>query len=362
MYKHEVATLLGHWPQLNLPALEQLTYNQLQLDSRKVAAGDIFCAIRGLAVDGRRFIEAAVKQGAVLVLSEADSPEQHGELCQQDDVPVLALYELPKALSALAGRSYDQPSDQLSLVGITGTNGKTTTCNLIANWLQLLGEQSGVMGTIGNGLYGQLVETGNTTADPIQVQADLAGFKHAGADWAVMEVSSHGLEQYRVEALNFAVAIYTNLSRDHLDYHGDMASYEAAKRRFFAMDVGARVINADDEVGARWLTDYPDAIAISARPRSESVAKDQAAWVCASQIRYHSAGAEIELDSSWGQAKIQSPLLGTFNVQNLLCALAALLSRGYALEQLVALVPHLESVAGRMELVQAPGKASCVVD
>ncbi|MEN9584580.1 MAG: hypothetical protein RLZZ616_1586, partial [Pseudomonadota bacterium] len=237
-----------------------LALTDIQLDSRRVGPGCLFVAIRGHQVDGRRFIEQAVAQGATAVVFEED-----GEfIAPQLAVPCIGIPSLPARLSELAGYFYQQPANRLELVGITGTNGKSTTALLVANWRTLLGGKAGVMGTIGNGLFGKLIEAENTTGSAVQVQANLAELQLQGADLVAMEVSSHGLVQHRVAALPFAAAVFTNLSRDHLDYHGTMEAYGAAKELLLQrVDAPNAVINRDDELGAKWLEKYPTAVAFS---------------------------------------------------------------------------------------------------
>lgn len=219
--------LMSHFG-ITAPALP---LTDIQLDSRRVGPGSLFVAIRGHQMDGRRFIEQAVAQGATAVLFEED-----GEfVAPVTSIPCFGLKDLPARLSELAGHFYDHPAQKLQLVGITGTNGKSTTALLVANWRTLLGGKAGVMGTIGNGLFGNLIEAENTTGSAVQVQANLAALQQQGADLVAMEVSSHGLVQHRVAALPFSAAVFTNLSRDHLDYHGTMEAYGAAKEELLKL-------------------------------------------------------------------------------------------------------------------------------
>lgn len=339
----------------------ELKLREMTLDSRTAAAGDLFVAIAGHQVDGRGYIPQAIAQGVAAVVAEADGVAQNGELRELHGVPVIYLSNLHQRLSALAGRFYHQPSQALRLVGVTGTNGKTTTTHLLAQWAQLMGETSAVMGTVGNGLLGQIVPVGNTTGSAIDVQQTLHQLQRQGATFAAMEVSSHGLVQHRVADVHFAAAVFTNLSRDHLDYHGDMANYEAAKWRLFANDqVAERIINADDAVGLRWLTKLPQAVAVSMGnnlPQSRS-----GRWLLATHVQYHNTGVEVDFDSSWGPGHIKSRLIGEFNVSNLLLAMGTLLALGYPLDQLTRTAGMLQSVCGRMEVFHASGKPTVVVD
>ncbi|BDH47122.1 UDP-N-acetylmuramoyl-L-alanyl-D-glutamate--2,6-diaminopimelate ligase [Salmonella enterica subsp. enterica serovar Choleraesuis] len=357
MADRNLRDLLAPWV-TGLPARE---LREMTLDSRSAASGDLFVAIPGHQADGRRFIPQAIAQGVAAIVAEAEGEATDGSVCEMHGVPVIYLSQLHQRLSALAGRFYDEPAERLKLVGVTGTNGKTTTTQLLAQWSELLGERSAVMGTVGNGLLGKVVPTENTTGSAVDVQHVLAGLVSEGATFAAMEVSSHGLVQHRVAALKFVASIFTNLSRDHLDYHGDMASYEAAKWSLFAEhQCGQAIINVDDEVGRRWLSQLPDAIAVGVEHEIDPSCHGR--WLKAKQIRYHDSGATISFDSSWGKGEIESRLMGEFNVSNLLLALATLLALGYPLDKLMSTAGKLQPVCGRMEVFSAPGKPTVVVD
>jgi len=349
--------LLAPW----VPGAPERPLREMTLDSRQAASGDLFVAIAGHQADGRRFIPQAIAQGVAAVIAEADGVAEDGHIAEMHGVPVIYLAQLPQRLSALAGRFYQQPGEQLRLIGVTGTNGKTTTTQLLAQWANLLGETGAVMGTVGNGLYGQLVSTENTTGSAVDVQHVLHSLVEKGATVAAMEVSSHGLVQHRVAALPFAAAAFTNLSRDHLDYHGDMTRYEAAKWLLFSEhQVGQMIINADDEVGYRWLQNLPDAVAVTMENNLQPGCRGR--WLKAIGINYHDNGFSVTFESSWGNGVIDSRLMGAFNVSNLLVALATLLSLGYPLTELIATANQLQPVCGRMEVFSAPGKATVVVD
>ncbi|WP_226571899.1 UDP-N-acetylmuramoyl-L-alanyl-D-glutamate--2,6-diaminopimelate ligase [Mangrovibacter yixingensis] len=334
---------------------------EMTLDSRGAAAGDLFVAVVGHQADGRRYIPQAIAQGVAAVIAEAEGEAADGEIREMHGVPVVYLSQLDQRLSALAGRFYHEPSHSLRLVGVTGTNGKTTTTQLLAQWAQILGDVSAVMGTVGNGLLGSVAPTANTTGSAVDVQHMLSGFVEQGANFAAMEVSSHGLVQHRVAAVKFAASVFTNLSRDHLDYHGDMAHYEAAKWLLFSEhQCGVAIINADDEVGRRWLEKLPDAVAVAVDAPLNPDNHNR--WLKATHVSYHDRGATVQFASSWGNGEIESGLMGAFNVSNLLLALATLLSQGYSFESLMATASQLQPVCGRMEVFSAPGKPTVVVD
>ena len=339
---------------LSAPAI---AINTLILDSRAVTPGALFIAVNGHSTDGRQFIPAALQAGAAAVMFEVDSPEQAG--LNHQDHRLLGVYRLAEQLSRLAGVFYGDASANVQLVGVTGTNGKSTISQLIANWSCLLGTQAGVMGTLGNGLYGQLQQAVNTTGSALEVQQQLALQRAAGARRIAMEVSSHGLHQHRVAALDFDAAVFTNLSRDHLDYHGTMAEYGETKRQLFEQCRGARVINADDPLGRRWLGRYPEAIAYGLHGRVSDFPGRQ---LVAETVHFYNDGFKVAINSDWGNGVLSAPLMGRFNVSNLLAAMAALLALGEPFEHLLATAPRLAGVAGRMEPFSAPNRPLVVVD
>lgn len=338
-----------------------VSLREMTLDSRKAAAGDLFIAVKGHQSDGRHYIPQAIAQGVSAVIAEAQGEAEEGEIRFIHGVPVIYLNDLNNRLSALAGEFYHQPSSQMKLVGVTGTNGKTTTTQLIAQWAKGLGETSAVMGTVGNGLLGQVSPSENTTGSAVDIQLELTQLLNKKATLTAMEVSSHGLVQGRVAALQFDAAVFTNLSRDHLDYHGDMANYEAAKWLLFSThQTKTQIINADDEVGLKWLQRLPQACAVTMENRIP--ANWQGPWLKATDVDYHDKGATIHFTSSWGEGSFESPLMGAFNVSNLLLAMATLLMMDYPLEQLLATTDALMPVCGRMEVFSVAGKPTVVVD
>jgi len=350
------------WLQPFAVVSDNLPLNGLTLDSRQAAAGMAFLAVPGHQRDGREFIPQALAGGAALILAEVDDAQQHGRQLPGDhSQPVLGFYRLGERLSALAGAFYQYPAEQLKLVGVTGTNGKSTVTQLIANWLTLLGQPAAVMGTLGNGPFGVLDSAVNTTGSAVEIQSWLRRFADQQIGHVAMEISSHGLVQRRVAEVPFEVALFTNLSRDHLDYHGTMEAYADAKRLLLADErVRQRIINADDPVGRRWLAEFPEAIAFGRQPLSAT--SDGRRYLRAEAERFSSEGVTFSVKSSWGDGRLSSPLLGAFNVSNLLAALASLLAMGFELAELLATAPRLAPVCGRMERFSAPGKATIVVD
>lgn len=348
--------LISPWLTISAPSLAALTVTHLELDSRHIQAGDTFVAIIGHATDGRRFIDKAITQGANLVLAQACSQHPHGSVEERHAVPVVYLEQLDKHLSELAGRLYGGHHNHV--IAVTGTNGKTTISQLIAQWIDLLGHRAAVMGTTGNGFLSHLQPAANTTGNAVEVQSTLFELAQQGAEYTAMEVSSHGLVQGRVKCVPFDAGVFSNLSRDHLDYHGTMDAYADAKLSLFTEhETRQAIINVDDEVGARWAQQLQHAVGVSlkAKPNAE-----QALW--AVQVSYAESGITIDVDGSWGAGQLRAPLIGEFNASNLMLALATLLSLGFELDALLAAAPQLQPVLGRMELFQAPGKAKVVVD
>ena len=345
---------------LGIHIAENVNLTEMTLDSRTAKAGCLFVAIKGHQTDGRQYIPQALQNGASAVIFEADSEAQHLQVRYEKQVPLIAFYRLSEHLSHLADVFYGQPSKRLTLVGVTGTNGKTTTAQLLAQWTQILGHTSAVMGTIGNGLFGQVKEATNTTGSAVEIQASLAEFVAQGADFAAIEVSSHGLVQHRVEAVHFSAAVFTNLSRDHLDYHHTMENYAAAKKRLFTeLDSHHHIIDADDPVGATWLSEMPEAVAVSSKA---DFVPQQAKWLKAVNVSFNHKGASIQFESSWGNGELQSALIGAFNVSNLLLVMATLLALGYDLAELIRSAHKLTGVCGRMEVLHAPHKPTVIVD
>ena len=334
---------------------------ELTLDSRQVRPGDLFLAVPGAAVDGRAHIADALARGAAAIAYEAQGA---GEL-PATQVPLIPVTGLVGQLSQVAGRFYGEPSRQLNLVGVTGTNGKTSVTQLLAQALDLLGQRCGLIGTLGTGFHGQLRSGRLTTPDPIAVQATLGELKKAGARAVAMEVSSHALEQGRVAALAFDVAVMTNLSRDHLDYHGSMAAYEAAKARLFAWPgLRAQVVNLDDGFGRRLAQDFARRAPLEqgdVRLLSYSLEHAEASLYCR-QARFDDDGVQAVLVSAHGERTLRSPLLGRFNLSNLLAAVAALLALDYSLDEILAVTPRLHGPVGRMQRLGGGARPLVVVD
>jgi UDP-N-acetylmuramoyl-L-alanyl-D-glutamate--2,6-diaminopimelate ligase len=324
-----------------------ITLTGLTLDSRSITPGELFVALQGAVSDGRSFITNAISAGATAVVSETTNANDHGQVHIQSGIPIIQCFQLHEHLNALAMRFYFSNNDLHHVTAITGTNGKTTIATLLANCYQLLGRQSAQMGTIGNGLYGQLKASLNTTLDAISVCRSLRDYQQQGAEHTVMEVSSHGLMQGRVAAVPFTTAIFTNLTRDHLDYHGTMQAYAEAKQKLFnEFPLQHRIINADDPIGQTWLKQYPDAIAYGVN--AHATASGQSFFTI-NNVRYLAQGIIFEFHSSWGYGTIAAPFYGDFNVANIAAVSCALLAEGFSIAQIESVMAKLTVVPGRME-------------
>ncbi len=322
-------------------------------DSRRVAPGDTFVAYPGEAVDGRDFIPQAIARGANAVVWEA----RHFLWDPAWQVPNLPVPGLRDKLGALAAEVCGQPSRALWMVGITGTNGKSSCAHWIAQALTHAGRRSAIIGTLGNGFPGALTPALNTTPDAILLQETLRDYLQRGAQAVAMEVSSHALVQGRVNGTRFDVAVFTNLSRDHLDYHGDMQAYIAAKARLFDWPgLGHAVINADDPLGADFAA---RARATGARVWRYGFAP---AEVQGAHLQVGPAGLRFDVSTPVGCATIDSPLLGRFNAHNLLAVLSVLLASGVTLDAAVSALGALTPVPGRMQCLRRPGAPLVVVD
>jgi UDP-N-acetylmuramoyl-L-alanyl-D-glutamate--2,6-diaminopimelate ligase len=326
---------------------------ELSLDSRTVRAGDLFLAVPGAVVDGRQHIADALKRGAAAVAYEVDG----ATVLPFTGVPMIPVKGLLAQLSDIAGRFYGEPSRMLDLIGVTGTNGKTSVTQLLAQALDLLGQHCGLIGTLGTGFVGALQSGRLTTPDPITVQATLNDLKKAGAKAVAMEVSSHALHQGRVAALAFDVAVLTNLSRDHLDYHGSMQAYADVKARLFAWpSVKCQVLNLDDAFGQRLAAD-----AVGGRVITYSLGNPSATLYCR-QMSFSDAGVRAILVTAQGERTLVSGLLGRFNLSNMLAVVGTLLGMNYPLDDILKVLPKLNGPAGRVQRLGGGGRPLVVVD
>jgi UDP-N-acetylmuramoyl-L-alanyl-D-glutamate--2,6-diaminopimelate ligase len=338
-------------PDMEIP--RDIVIRGLVLDSRHVEPGDAFVAIAGFGAHGLGFVEQAQAAGASAILFEPPAPAEF-------DVPAdaIAVPGLRARMGEMADRFHARPSRDMSMVGVTGTNGKTSTVQLLAQAWHLRGLRAASIGTLGAGLYGEVVPTGFTTPLVLQMHALLAQLRDAGAKAVAMEVSSHALDQGRVDAVHFDVAVFTNLTRDHLDYHGDMAGYGAAKARLFAWpELQAAVINLDDAFGREMMAQLPqDLRAIGLSSRDQAQASVRAGNLC-----LDANGIAFDLTVENDCYGVQSKLLGRFNVDNLLAVAGALHALGDAPADIARTLSKLQPIHGRMNRLGGDGQRPLVV-
>lgn len=323
-------------------SVQLIAPTNIYLDSRQLLAGGLFVAVRGLQSDGRRFIHSACSAGACAVLREADAASEHGDVEWLDGVAVISCWELNSYLGLLAQRFYQVEQSSLNIIGVTGTNGKSTVTHLMASLAELCGSPSAVMGTLGCGRLGELTFSENTTADVFTIHRQLAEFASQGIQLVAMEVSSHGLTQQRVAGVPFKAAVFTNLTRDHLDYHGSMGAYGEAKSQLFDWpSLKIRVVNIDDAFGGELSRKYPLSIRCSRLDM-------KADWTIA-PLQMTQSGCLAKLSHADGSEEFHSPLLGFFNLDNLLAAIATLSAVGWQHDALLKAAPQVQAVPGRME-------------
>lgn len=343
-------------PELFIPPEWDREFSQVVADSRDVQPGDVFIARRGLKSHGEAHIATAIAQGAVAVLAEGEL----GFRCEQSPhfsaVPVFFSSDIAACLTSWLHRRYASVADMM-LTAVTGTNGKSSVTQYMAQLAGFCAVPYGVLGTLGNGVWPDLHPSRNTTADLSVILRDLQRMQDAGVKAAALEVSSHGLTQQRVAGLNFGVAVLTNLTQDHLDYHGSMADYFAAKRQLFvAHAVRAALINIDDDYGRKLTVDRNVAAKIITYGAS------QQADVRYSAMSMQARGMQAWLDTPWGSGLLVLPLIGEFNLANATAAIAALALQGFDFNQLLKAAQKLEPVAGRMELYVKANAPLAVVD
>jgi UDP-N-acetylmuramoyl-L-alanyl-D-glutamate--2,6-diaminopimelate ligase len=325
----------------------------LVMDSREVKPGDAFVAIAGFGAHGLKFVDQARAQGAVAILFEPPAPV---DLPAPPDA--IAVPNLRARLGELADRFHGRVTEAMTMVGVTGTNGKTSTVQLLAQAWTLRGIRCGTIGTLGMGLYGQAQPTGFTTPLVLKLHDLLAQLHQQGARAVAMEVSSHALDQGRADGVHFDVAVFTNLTRDHLDYHGNMETYGAAKARLFAWPgLKAAVVNLDDDYGRRLHAQVP----ASVKPFGVSSRAAAGATLRAEALRLDSAGIAFELVAGSEGFAVRSPLLGRFNVDNLLAVAGALHALGDPVAQIASTLSQLQPIHGRMNRLGGDGIKPLVV-
>jgi UDP-N-acetylmuramoyl-L-alanyl-D-glutamate--2,6-diaminopimelate ligase len=328
-----------------------IAVGELAGDSRKAVPGSVFAAYPGETRDGRDFIAQAVAQGVDGVLWEADHYQWDPALA----IPNAGVIGLKTRIGEIAAHIYGEPSRALHMVGVTGTNGKTSVAHWVAQAFAHLGRKTAIIGTVGNGFPGAPTPALNTTPDAIELQQRLAYYRQQGAVACAMEVSSHGLAQGRVNGARFNVAVLTNLSRDHLDYHGSMENYADAKARLFTWPgLEWAVVNVDDDFGRQLESET--------RPARVAGYGFQRGAVVGEALRLSQAGLHLCVRTDWGNAELDAPLLGRFNAANLLAVLTTLLVSGVKLEDACQSLAHITPPPGRMQTLGGDAHPLVVVD
>lgn len=362
---HTLSALLAGLAQV--PTQSERQISDLALDSRKLRPGGLFLACQGVAQHGLDFVQQALQQSPAAIAWEPDGDRidvQAAQLAGQLDLPLLRVENLSRKASLIAARYYDFPSRHMLMVGITGTNGKTSVSHLLAQALHAT-QPCGIVGTLGVGYVENLTATGYTTPDAVTLQALLAELHADGARAVAMEVSSHALDQERAAAVHFDVAVFTNISRDHFDYHETMESYAAAKRRLFHMPhLRSAVINLDDSMGAGMLGSLAGGLRtlVYSLDTRVQIPAGVAGWVRAESIMPTPQGLEIRLSSHWGEGVLHTGLLGHFNAANLLAVFLVLMEQGWSLTDALRKLAGLTTVAGRMQAYGAEDQPRVVID
>ncbi|MCB5188590.1 UDP-N-acetylmuramoyl-L-alanyl-D-glutamate--2,6-diaminopimelate ligase [Methylobacillus caricis] len=343
---------------MSLLGLEHITldrshFSAITADSRQVHPGSVFLAFPGEKADGRQFIAQAISQGAAAVLWEREGYDWDARWA----LPNQPVSGLRQQAGNIADAFYGRPSQQLWMIGVTGTNGKTSCAHWLAQAFTLLQRKTAVIGTLGNGFPGALSAAVNTTPDPILLHGMLADYLAQGAVAAAMEVSSHGLEQGRVHGVHFDVAVLTNLTRDHLDYHGDMHAYADAKKKLFAFeDLGHAILNHDDAFG-RQLS-----VELAETGKHVLTYGLDSGDVRGTQLAFNESGLQMQVNTPYGNATVEAAVLGRFNAYNLLAVLATLLVSGVELNRAVDVLGQIIAAPGRMQQLGGKQQPLVVID
>lgn len=350
---HSLKSLLRD--RVDIPSVLDVWVHGLKADSRRVRAGDAFFALAGSSGDAWAHVDDAVDRGAAAILIES---EARGAAREYRDAVLVPVVGLAGSIACLADHFYDCPSAHLTVIGVTGTNGKTSVTGFIASIMEAGGIPAATMGTLGYTLGSFREPASHTTPDVVRVHELLADFRDRGAKAVVMEVSSHALVQGRVDRVRFDAGVFTNLSPEHLDYHSDMVAYGAAKARLFTEhEPEVAVVNADDDVGAQLMAQLP------AETRRWRFGQAAAQLDCRIKDVHAAAdGMEITLDTRMGQLLLTTPLIGRFNAENLAAASATALAIGVPGAVVEAAAPELKAPPGRLEPHIAASGLALVID
>lgn len=344
-----LAELLPEWVESSVAAT---LVSDICQDSREVASGALFIARSGLQHRGVDFVTAAVQNGAAaIVIDQSELAE-----CPTVNVPVVGVEDLTAQIGVIAARFFANPSKSMQVIGVTGTNGKTTCAHFLAQTMNYLGVKTAIVGTVGNGFPGALATATHTTPDAVGLQRLFAQLQAQGAQAVVMEVSSHALEQGRVAGVEFSMGLFTNLSRDHLDYHGSMTAYGEAKARLFRdFALQTAIFNTDDAWGKQLYRDT--------NVQGKKVSTGRLHGDChllAYRLALH--GIEAEVKTPYGDFAFASKIIGEFNLDNLLLVIAALAEQGFKPSEIMTGLAQLDAVPGRMQAVVVAQKPLVIID
>lgn len=344
-YVSDLSILLDSF---NFKKIPKKKVDHITLDSRLVKKNSLFFAVRGDRFHGKQYINEAINNGASAVLVETNQCNIFGKIDYINNIPIIYINNLKDKISFISGKFYKFPSKKLKLIGVTGTNGKTTIAHLIAQLVNKIGENSAVISTIGNGVLDDIINTDNTTDSAVDIQFYLKSFLIKKVNFVSVEVSSHALIQSRVLSLFFDVCIFSNITNDHLDYHGNMVNYEQAKWLLFSTHKSKnKVINIDDEIGLKWIKKLPKSCVVCMK--NKVPLNFNGKWIKIEKVDFFFKKTVIYFNSTWGGGKINTVLIGYYNVINLMLSIASLLVMGYSLELLIEKSKSIKSICGRME-------------
>lgn len=348
------------------PCTQDCLVGGLSQNSKQLEAGDLFIALKGQETDGSAFINEALAKGAIAVVAQG-----RGETAlASQGAPIIYIDNLNEKLNVIASRFYGNPSLGFEdIIGITGTNGKTTSCYLLAQTLSRLSKPCAFMGTIGSGFVQSLQPSRFTTPEPISLQKNLKHFLDEGAKALCMEVSSHGLSQHRVDGVNFTSAHFTNLTQDHLDFHGSLQAYGNAKQKLFEFESLRRVVvNNDDPFSQIMLRALRKEMPVSAYtlqskiPVIPGIKSSLFFPITTQNITLDQKGISATVDSPWGKGTLRSTLLGRFNVSNILGVLAELCLQGFDFNEVLDAISHAHAAPGRMQKMGTAISSQVIID
>lgn len=362
MIENSLASICQYFNKAIKESYKDIIINNIEQDSRLIDEHCIFFAKVGHHVDGRDFIEEAIAKGAkaIVVTQEHNLTQEQQKAL---NVPVLVLDE-GKTIGGFANWFYHYPSADLTVIGVTGTNGKTTCTHIIASLLNDLGFKCGVIGTVGCGFLGELTQSKNTTLDEVLVQKQLRAMLDAKATHVAMEVSSIGVCEHRIDYVEFSIGAFSNLSRDHLDYHKTMDNYAKAKLTFLEKikDTSNVIINMHDARGRDFASTLNKSFLVGFAQDKENTSLSSHNCLIINKLSFVQEGIVLNLEYNAKKYQVTLPLLGEFNAQNFILALGVILKLGFDIEDVLMYVKNIKPVAGRMELIAVQDKASFVVD